>query len=148
MMHHRVFVLQDGSLILGCTEWEQVNYEAYTQEIHNPVKLEIVRFQDSKMVYETLVIKAWLPMMATNSVHLQTAQILTCFPIKSEYEEQYKMYIAAKEASDMEEKVSGGPQFDVFTNRDNVEETTNGEMDDYIDEEFFEEPAAPKRVLH
>lgn len=153
MIHYRVFVLQDGTLILGGTIWENVNYESYTQEITDPVRLEVVRFQDGKMVYETFVMKVWMPMMEGNSVHLQTSHILTCFAIKQEYIDQYKMYMAAKQISETQgTENSAAPtapeQFNPFVNREE-DESEDEETGDLFEDEFnFENLIPAKRVLH
>jgi hypothetical protein len=91
------------------TEEEEVLYENWVVNLFNAVKLEPVRHQQGNMIYESYVMKTWLPMVAADYVPIQTTKIVTSFPIKEMYENQYREYIAMKQLSMAIEQDSPGP---------------------------------------
>ena len=90
---YRVLYLQTGVMILATMINGDVDYGNYTVEISNPVYLEPVRMQQGTTIYETYVMKSWMPMTEGNNIHLQTSHIISSIPLKETYEKQYVDYL-------------------------------------------------------
>ena len=153
-MNCRLLLLQDGTMVLGEIDTEHIDYSVYTQELVNPVKIEPFQVQQGSMVYESYMMKSWLPMMAGNSVLIQTAKIVTAIQMNEKYEEQYRLYIGSKEqTSDEEASLASKDTFNPFSSEHNQEGSSLSEANDDFsqdEDEVYYDPReqASKRTLH
>lgn len=135
-MFCRVIQLDTGDMIIGMIEDEYVDFSKYTVCVFDPVKLDSVRMQQNGMVYESFIMKTWLPMMEANYVHIQTSKVVFDTPVKAMYEEQYRLYIEAKNVP--KQSHEDAPQL----------ESDYSDNPNDIDEEFLDDEPDSPRTLH
>lgn len=142
----RILLLQTGDMILGELE-SDIDYASYTTRIINPVRLDTVKLQQGSLVYESYVMKSWMPMMNGEYLDIQTAKVITTMPIKPEYEEQYISYIEHRKQKGAE--VATPADFDPYTQLP-ASSAQNDLLDEYFDDddEDIDYDDTPDRTLH
>jgi hypothetical protein len=127
-MYCKIFKFITGELVIGVTEEEEIDFNALTTVIFDPIKVELVRVQAQNSFFDTIVIKPLLPMTDQDFVIIRTQSIVYDGMLGESYIQQYRDFVETKAESLKNRQTSAEPDNLIFNSNKTEDDTENSEV--------------------